>query len=81
MRVIERTIKVKVVDHEATGAAVRARRRKSNMTLKDLAERAGLSPSFMSALERGDRVWTQHLLDQVDLALRGYWVKYPEGRK
>jgi transcriptional regulator with XRE-family HTH domain len=37
----------------AVGQAIRAMRQQKSMTLDELSERAGLSPSFMSLVERG----------------------------
>ena len=79
MKPIERVVKVRIVDHEATGNAMRARRRKRKLTLQIVAERAGLSVSYLSALETGNRPWTQHLCDRVDNALAGLYYKLPKG--
>lgn len=81
MKPIERWVRIKVTDHEATGQAMRARRKKRGLTLQQVAERAGISVSFLSALECGNRVWTQHWCDVIDAALAGYYQKLPEGTK
>jgi len=69
MKPIERVVKVKVVDHEATGEAMRNRRKKRKLSLRQVAERAGVSVSYLSALETGNRPWTQYLCDKIDAAL------------
>lgn len=57
------------VDSVAVGQQVRALRKKHNLTLVITAERTGLSVSYLSALERGLRVWNKKLLDLVSNAL------------
>lgn len=81
MKPIERVVKVRVVDHEATGEAMRNRRKKRKLSLRQVAERAGISLSYLSALETGHRPWTQYLCDKIDAALAGYYQKLPEGSK
>ena len=44
---------LKTDEVRAVGQAIRALRRQRGMTLDELSERAGLSPSFMSLVERG----------------------------
>jgi len=44
---------LKTDEVRAVGQAIRALRQQSGMTLDELSERAGLSPSFMSLVERG----------------------------
>jgi transcriptional regulator with XRE-family HTH domain len=79
MKPIVKVVKVRVVDHEATGAAMRNRRRRLKLTLLEVAVKAGISISYLSALEAGNRPWTQHLCDIVDAALKGYYQKLPKG--
>lgn len=69
MKPIERVVKVRIVDHEATGEAMRNRRKKRKLSLRQVAERAGISLSYLSALETGNRPWTQYLCDKIDDAL------------
>ena len=57
--VVEKTLKIKVVDHEATGAKFRKLRESYDWPLNRFAEVAGMSASFLSDLERGRRNWTQ----------------------
>ena len=44
---------LKTDEVRAVGQAIRAMRQQRAMTLDELSERAGLSPSFMSLVERG----------------------------
>lgn len=47
-----------VIDHTKTGEAMRELRVKAGLSLRDIAERSGLSHSFISDLEKGRRNWT-----------------------
>lgn len=51
------------------GARARALRKAQKMALKDIAEKAELSTSYLSELERGERRWTAERLQQVGAAL------------
>lgn len=46
-------------NHEALGQAMRKLRVESGMSLRQMAKKAGVSFSFISQLERGNRHWTQ----------------------
>lgn len=63
-------IKVELIDHERTGLLVRRERRVRFLTLQEVADRTGLSVSYLSGLERGDRGWTDELFQKVWGALR-----------
>ncbi len=63
-------IKVELIDHEKTGLLVRRKRKELDLALSAVAGRAGISTSYLSELERGDRGWTDELFDKVWGALR-----------
>ncbi len=63
-------IRVEHIDHDQTGLLVRRKRRALGLTLAEVADRTGLSVSYLSGLERGDRGWTFELFDKVWGALR-----------
>lgn len=46
----------KTVDYKALGAVVRSIRRNRNMTQEMLADRVGMSASFLGHVERGSRI-------------------------
>lgn len=54
---------------EALGATLRECRRTATMTLRDLAERANVSPGYLSELERGRKEVSSELLAAVCHAL------------
>ena len=54
---------------ESIGARVRALRAEAQLTIKDLAERAGLSPRFVAQLEAGEGNISITRLAQVAAAL------------
>lgn len=45
-----------MVDYKDFGIRVRAARRRLGMTQEELAEKAGISPSFLGHIERGTRI-------------------------
>ncbi|WP_457253620.1 helix-turn-helix domain-containing protein [Pedococcus sp. P5_B7] len=51
------------------GAALRQRRLDAGLTLSELAERAGLSLSYLSEVERGRKLMSLEALDAYALAL------------
>lgn len=59
------TIKVEMIDHDKTGLLVRKRRRELGLTLLEVSVRTGLSVSYLSELERGDRNWTLEMFHKV----------------
>lgn len=61
-QIITKTIPT--IDHKATGEAVREFREQHKVSLREVARRLGISPAFLSDLERGRRNWTYELLDQ-----------------
>lgn len=63
-------IKVELIDHEKTGLLVRKKRRQLGLTLTEVSTRSGLSVSYLSGLERGDRGWSDDLFQKVWGALR-----------
>jgi excisionase family DNA binding protein len=55
--------------HRVVGARIRAARRERGWDLADLAERAGMSPSYLSAVERAEEQISPRLLSSVAAAL------------
>ena len=47
----------RVPDDRVMGAAMLKRREKAGLSLRDMAARTGLSPSYLSDLEVGRRQW------------------------
>ena len=45
-----------MVDYKDLGQRIRMLRRQNHLTQEELAEKAGISPSFMGHIERGSRV-------------------------
>ena len=48
---------------------IRQWRKRRGLTLEQLAERVGMTPSYLSMLERGKRGYTQETLEAVALTL------------
>jgi transcriptional regulator with XRE-family HTH domain len=46
------------IDHVKSGELMRQAREKANLSLRDVAERMGVSAPYLSDLERGRRNWT-----------------------
>ena len=65
MTLVRKTVEIEVIDHEETGAAVRAARKKARLSMGAVAKRAGFSTSYISNLESGNRPWTQYLYDTI----------------
>jgi ribosome-binding protein aMBF1 (putative translation factor) len=56
-------------DNKDIGSFFRSRRERANLSLRALAEKLGISPSFLSQLERGDRRWTRDVVRKCDEAI------------
>jgi transcriptional regulator with XRE-family HTH domain len=54
---------------ETKGSAIKLMREGQGLTLRQLAALAKTSPSYLSQVERGERVPTQRWLDSVTKAL------------
>lgn len=63
------TMTAEIVNHEATGAAMRTARLKAGKTLQDVANSSGLSAAYLSELERGINYWNERYLDLYRKAL------------
>lgn len=63
MRTIQKILSIKVTDHAATGDALRQRRLKAGISLREMARRLGLSAPYLCDLEYGRRTWTQERVD------------------
>lgn len=63
------TKQVEVIDHAATGAAMREKRMAAGLSLREMGERLHLSSMFLSDLERGQRNWTAERVQQFTDAL------------
>lgn len=50
---------------ETVGGRIRALRELKKMSLRDMAERMGMAPSYLSELERGIRRWNEETLRNV----------------
>lgn len=70
MELIRRRVTVEVVDHESTGEQVRNCRKFHKLNAAEVSEAAGISKSYLTMLECGDRPWTEYLFDRVHKALQ-----------
>ena len=52
-------------DDRAIGAEMREKRRAAGLSLRDAAKRMGLSASYLSDLERGNRHWRADLVQRA----------------
>lgn len=50
------------IDHSATGESMRQLREAEGLSLRALAKRMSLSPSYLSDLEHGRRHWNERLV-------------------
>lgn len=57
------------MDYGAMGARVRQWRKKRGMTQEQLAERAGVSPSYLGHIERGTRIASINTIVELCTAL------------
>jgi len=56
-------------DQVETGLWFRAHREQLGISLRTMAKRLNISPSFLSNLEQGRRVWTPSVRESYKLAL------------
>ena len=70
MRLIRTEVTVEVIDHEASGTWIRSCRKRHSLNAGVVAEAAGISKSYLTMLECGDRPWTEHLFNKVHKALQ-----------
>lgn len=59
------------IDDRRTGLAVRALRRSKGLSMAELGSRIGISESYMSQLELGNRPWNNELEAKAAAALNG----------
>ena len=64
------TTQINIVDHAAAGLKIRAAREKSHTSLRRLAHLMGISPPFLSDLERGRRNWTPSMFEKADRIIK-----------
>ena len=69
MGVVRKKVTVEVIDHEETGAIVRFARKRARLALSQVSEKVDLSVAYLSALETGNRPWTDHLYDTIMTAI------------
>ena len=69
MGAVRTKITIEVIDHEATGADVRRTRKAVGLSLRDVADKTGLSTTYLSQLETGHRPWNDNLFDVVMAAI------------
>jgi len=60
---------------EGIGERLRAARREKRMTLEELSERCGLSPGFLSQVERGRSTWERKLTERSHFAASSFKVR------
>lgn len=65
----------KIRDTQATGKEVRSLRENYNLSLRSIARRMGISPSYLSDLETGKRDWNDKRLRDYFLAIDGEMPK------
>lgn len=64
------TRKTPVVDNRATGEAMRQRRKKAGISMREVARRMEVSAMFICDLERGRRNWTEENATKFIAALK-----------
>ena len=69
MHMVTKKVEVEEIDHLATGQNFRIFRMARGVSIRKLADKAGLTASYISDLERGHRAWSQKLLDRLLEAL------------
>jgi len=58
-----------VVDHRETGAMARKERLKNGLSVREVAQRMGISGAYLCDMEKGYRGWTQEKVDRFIRAL------------
>lgn len=64
------TVVVTLTDHEAVGAEAREIRKKYGITMDDICVRLKVSRSFYCRTEKGDRAWTEPMIDRFNKAVK-----------
>jgi len=57
------------LNHKETGASIREARQGAGITTRQIARSLGVSKSYVSALECGDRRWTRALREKFVIAI------------
>ena len=70
MKLVRTSVTVEVVDHEETGNRIRTCRKFYKLNAAVVSKAAGISKSYLTMLECGDRPWTEHLFNKVHKALQ-----------
>ena len=70
MELVRKQVTVEITDHEETGQHIRACRKFYNLSAAEVSGAAGISKSYLTMLECGDRPWTEHLFNKVHKALQ-----------
>ena len=70
MELIRKRVTIEVIDHEASGTWIRSCRKRHSLNAGVVAEAAGISKSYLTMLECGDRPWTDDLFGMVFKALQ-----------
>ena len=70
MELIRRRVTIEVIDHEESGKQIRSCRRFHNLSAAQVSKAAGISKSYLTMLECGDRPWTDGLFEVVFMALQ-----------
>lgn len=58
------------IDHARTGRALREYRETADLSLRAIANEMGISPPYLSDLERGNRKWSEELVDKFMKAMK-----------
>lgn len=70
-----------MLDHKAIGQRIRLARLSQDMSQEDLAEKVGISPSFVGAIERGEKSATIDTFEALISALDLSWDYLMRGVK
>ena len=62
-----------MLDHKAIGQRIRLRRLELDMSQEELAEKAGISASFIGHIERAEKSATLDTFDQICTVLNLSW--------
>ncbi len=63
--IVEKELRIKVVDHEGSGVKFRKIRKGYGLSLTNVAEIAEISPAYLSDLELGRRNWKPELWSKL----------------
>lgn len=60
---------IEIPDNERTGYDARIERQARGLSLRAVAQQMGVSPAYLSDLERGNRAWSQSMVERFTGAL------------